>query len=157
MQEPQWLLKSFSELDNDQLYELLKLRVDVFVVEQQCPYPELDDKDRHEQTKHLLCYQQHQLVAYSRLLAPGVSYPAASIGRIVIANDFRSSGYGRRLVEQSIALITQLWPDQGITIGAQSQLQNFYNSCGFTGISDTYLEDGIEHLDMHLSQHQLPK
>lgn len=84
-----WQCRSFNELTPDELYELLKLRVNIFVVEQQCPYPELDDKDRIKETRHLMGYHQQQLVACARLLPPGASYPSVSIGRVAIAQSAR--------------------------------------------------------------------
>ncbi|MEH6627010.1 MAG: GNAT family N-acetyltransferase [Motiliproteus sp.] len=151
-----WQLYHFSELSTDQLYQLLKLRVDVFVVEQQCPYPELDGKDIQPGSRHLLGYQQQQLVAYSRLLTPGCSFAEASIGRILVAAEHRQHGLGRMLVQESIRLAEQLWPDTGIKIGAQSQLTAFYQSCGFIEDSDPYMEDGIEHIDMLITPAKEP-
>ncbi len=148
MSEIIWQLKSFSELTTEQLYQLLKLRVDVFVVEQQCPYPELDNKDIHPDSRHLLGYENHSLVAYCRLLPPGCSFSEASIGRIVVAETQRQQGLGRTLVERAISSTEQLWPGQGIKVGAQSQLQAFYRSCGFVADSAAYMDDGIEHIDM---------
>ncbi|NMH66902.1 GNAT family N-acetyltransferase [Shewanella salipaludis] len=145
----QWHSLRFDELTRDQLYELLKLRVDVFVVEQACPYPELDDKDRHPQTLHLLGVDAAgQLLAYARLLAPGLSYPQASIGRVAVAKAGRGSGLALALMQQAITLTQAAWPQQGIQIGAQDYLRHFYQKLGFMPHSQVYLEDGIPHLDM---------
>jgi ElaA protein len=145
----QWTDFAFNELTTDALYELLKLRVDVFVVEQACAYPELDDKDRHPQTRHLLLRDDNgALLAYSRILAPGVSYPEASIGRVVVAPGGRGKGLAHSLMSRAIALTLQHWPAAGIQIGAQQYLQTFYHQLGFVSHCEVYLEDGIPHLDM---------
>ncbi len=145
-----WLSLTFNELSNTQLYQLLKLRVDVFVVEQNCPYPDLDDKDHQAGVYHLLGYQDDQLVACARLLAPDISYPQVSIGRIATAPPFRKHGLGKQLLTTAIQQCEQYWPQKDIQIGAQVYLLNFYQSFGFKRHSQNYLEDGIEHLDMLL-------
>lgn len=145
-----WLCLSFSALSGKQLYELIKLRIDVFVVEQNCPYRELDDKDHLPGVKHLLGYQDNKLVAYARLLPPGISYRQVSIGRIVTAKNSRKNGLGKALLTTALQQCQQLWPAQDIKIGAQQYLIAFYRSFGFERASDDYLEDGIPHLDMLL-------
>ncbi|MCG3729509.1 GNAT family N-acetyltransferase [Vibrio cincinnatiensis] len=149
-----WQCRSFNELTTEQLYELLKLRVDIFVVEQQCPYPELDDKDRIAETWHLMGYDQQQLVACARLLPPGVSYPSASIGRVAIAQNARGKGLAHQLLEQALMHCAQHWPEQAIEIGAQTYLTHFYAQFGFIPTSESYLEDGIAHIDMKKSPTQ---
>ena len=144
----EWELKTFAELSTGQLYQLLQLRVDVFVVEQRCAYRELDDLDSHPQLLHLLGYQQQQLVAYARLLPPDLTYPTPSIGRVVTAMQARGDGIGHQLLSQAISATNQHWPDQSITIEAQHHLQHFYQAHGFVTISEMYLEDGIPHVDM---------
>ncbi|MCG3766581.1 GNAT family N-acetyltransferase [Vibrio cincinnatiensis] len=146
-----WQCRSFSELTPDELYELLKLRVNIFVVEQQCPYPELDDKDRIKETRHLMGYHQQQLVACSRLLPPGASYPSVSIGRVAIAQSARGQGLAYQLLEQALIHCAQHWPKQAIEIGAQTYLTDFYTQYGFIATSESYLEDGIAHVDMKRS------
>ncbi len=144
---------TFSQLNTEQLYELLKLRVDIFVVEQTCPYPELDNKDRNEGVFHLLGYHDDgQLIAYSRLLSPGISYKNASFGRVAIDKSNRGSGSGQELLSVILNYCQQLWPNQDIDIGAQEYLLGFYQKHGFTAISKVYLEDDIPHLDMRLSK-----
>lgn len=147
-----WYSLSFSQLSTDQLYELLKLRTDVFVVEQNCPYPELDDKDRIDGVYHLLGFNKKVLVAYARLLPPGVSYAQVSIGRVVVADRARSEGYGQCLISEALRHCEQYWPDQDIQIGAQVYLEKLYQTFGFARLSDNYLEDGIPHVDMVLSK-----
>lgn len=113
-----WNTTKFRQLTTDQLYDILKLRVDIFVVEQKCPYPELDDKDRHEDTLHILGIDAAKLVAYARLLPPNVSYPDASIGRFAVDSSIRHNGIGTQLLEQCIQVITEQWPNQNIRISA---------------------------------------
>ena len=145
----QWQVLTFSELTTHTLYDLLKLRVDVFVVEQQCAYPELDEKDRHSETRHVLLRDDNgSLIAYSRILAPTVSYPEASIGRVAIAHAGRGKGLAFELMARSIDIVQACWPNQGIQIGAQDYLRQFYQKVGFIPCSEVYLEDGIPHLDM---------
>lgn len=145
----QWQTLPFNQLSIDQLYELLALRVDVFVVEQNCPYPELDNKDRHPQALHLLGYDDDKAIsAYCRILPPKVSYPQASIGRVIVAKNHRGKGIAEPLMQQAITIALSQWPESGIQIGAQQHLQPFYQRLGFVNHSKVYLEDGIPHLDM---------
>ncbi|MDC8829193.1 GNAT family N-acetyltransferase [Alteromonas gilva] len=147
-----WQFYRFDQLTTIQLYTLMKLRTDVFVVEQNCPYPELDDKDLVQNTGHLLGYDGTTLVAYARLLPPGLSYPQVSIGRVVVAASARGKGYGFTLVKQALHQCQQLWPDQDIQIGAQLHLEKVYEKFGFKRHCDDYLEDGIPHVDMLLTK-----
>lgn len=144
----QWQTRLFSQLSVDELYKLLKLRVDIFVVEQQCAYPELDDKDKHPQAIHLLGLDDNQLVAYCRILPPTLSYKESSIGRVAIASSHRGRGLATPLMQKAIMLAKQQWPEHAIQIGAQEYLTQFYQGLGFVINSAVYLEDGIPHLDM---------
>jgi ElaA protein len=145
----EWEIKSFDCLNTDELYDLLKLRVDVFVVEQNCPYTEVDGKDRHPGTRHLLGRNRAgQLVAYSRILPPGLSFKPAGFGRVVVAKPSRGKGISHAMVDQAIAYICKVWPNERIQIGAQDYLKKFYASHGFKAVSETYIEDGIPHIDM---------
>ena len=144
-------VKHFHELSTDELYEVLKLRCNVFVVEQVCAYADLDEKDRHPETLHLMFYaKDKQLIAYSRVLPPELSYSQPSIGRVVVDSMHRQKGYAKQLVLKSIAVIRRLWPDQDIQIGAQEYLRPFYQSLEFEINSEMYLEDDIPHRDMLL-------
>ena len=144
-----WRTLKFDQLTRDELYEILKLRVDVFVVEQNCPYPELDEKDRHPQAMHMLAQDRDgHLVAYCRVLPPGLSYPQASIGRVVVASSHRGQGLAEPLMQQALKKALANWPQAGIQIGAQEHLQKFYQRLGFINHSKVYLEDGIPHIDM---------
>ena len=143
-----WKVLRFNELSTNQLFELLKLRVDVFVVEQECAYPELDEKDRHRETRHLLGYIDNQMVAYARLLPSGLSYPSVSIGRVATHKNIRGQGVGTLLLEQAINTCEGIWENQDIEIGAQEYLVSFYRRFKFVPTSPMYLEDGIPHIDM---------
>ena len=142
----EWQLKSFDELSNGQLYDLLKLRSEVFVVEQNCVFLDMDDKD--QQSHHLLGYLDGKLVAYTRLLPAGLAYDHPSIGRVVTSPSVRRSGAGRLLMTESIRCCAILFGETPIQIGAQLYLKSFYESFGFRQISEVYLEDGIEHIYM---------
>jgi ElaA protein len=130
------------------LYAILKLRQEVFIVEQNCPYLDCDGKDL--ESYHLLCYDTEQnLVAHSRLLPEGISYKGfVSIGRVVSAESVRGKGYGKLLMEESLRQIKLLFGELPIKIGAQSYLLNFYSSFGFVSTGEEYLEDGIPHTNM---------
>lgn len=144
----EWQCLLFSQFTTHQLYELLKLRVDVFVVEQTCPYPELDNKDILDGVYHLLGYQDGTLVACARLLPQHISYPGVSIGRVATRRSARGSGLGHKLLICAIEHCEVFWPGKAIEIGAQQRLEAFYGSHGFQTASDMYLEDGIPHIDM---------
>lgn len=145
----QWQVLTFEELDTFTLYSLLQLRVDVFVVEQNCPYPELDDKDLHPQTRHVILKKGEKVIAYSRILAPDVSFAGfPGIGRVCISQTARRLGLGKILVERTLAETATLWPNTDIHISAQCYLQRFYQDLGFQAASEPYLEDDIPHLKM---------
>ncbi|TVU58956.1 GNAT family N-acetyltransferase [Vibrio atlanticus] len=147
-----WHSIPFSELSTQQLYQLLKLRVDVFVVEQNCPYPELDGKDTLVGVHHLLGYANEELVACARLLPPGTSYDNTSIGRVATKQSARGNGLGHQLITEALMRCETLWPKTTIDIGAQQHLENFYANHGFKTISEMYLEDDIPHVDMRLEK-----
>ena len=147
-----WLLLPFNKLSTAQLYELIKLRVDVFVVEQHCPYPELDDKDQLDKVQHLLGVNNGEIIACARLLPAGVSYDNVSIGRIATKETARGNGLGHQLLSNALRQCENLWPGQTIDIGAQQHLEIFYQGHGFKPISAMYLEDGIPHIDMRLTK-----
>lgn len=147
-----WHSIPFSELSTQQLYQLLQLRVDVFVVEQTCPYPELDGKDTLEGVQHLMGYADGELIACARLLPPGTTYDNASIGRVATKQSARGNGLGHKLLVEALARCEALWPNATIDIGAQEHLESFYTSHGFNTISEMYLEDDIPHIDMRLEK-----
>lgn len=141
-----WILKKFEELNPYQLYAILQLRNEVFVVEQTCVFQDADDKD--QECYHLMGFQNNKLVAYTRLVPPGAIYNIMSIGRVVTSPLVRRNGAGRELMKQSIDYCYQLFGEGPIKIGAQLYLKKFYESFGFRQVSEVYLEDGIEHIYM---------
>jgi ElaA protein len=142
----QWQLKKFDDLTAHELYNVLKLRSEVFVVEQNCVFLDMDDKD--QSSWHLLGTYENELVVYVRIVPPGISYEEVSIGRVVSSPRHRGSGAGRVLMIKAIATVYELYGKQPIRIGAQLYLKNFYSSLGFEPQGDIYLEDGIEHVNM---------
>ena len=142
----QFFSKRFSELTNEELYELLRLRSDVFVVEQECVFLDLDNKD--QEAIHVLGKKGSKLVAYTRLFDKQQYYEQASIGRVVVNKDERKFGYGHDLMRFSIDEITNRFQTSDIKIGAQTYLQQFYESHGFKQIGANYIEDGIPHMYM---------
>ena len=145
----EWILKKFDALTVHELYAILQLRNEVFAVEQQCVYPDMDNKDQG--AWHCMGWQAGKLVAYTRLLPPGLAYPEASIGRVVTSPAVRRTGAGRELMKRSIEEAQALFGAGPIKIGAQLYLHAFYASFGFRQTSEVYLEDGIEHIEMLLS------
>ncbi len=139
---------SFKQLSLRQLYELLALRIEVFVVEQNCPYQDVDGKD--QQSMHLLGYSNEgALIAYVRLLPKGISYEDyPSIGRVVISKEARGKGLGRPLMLKAIEVLQEHFGKSPIKLSAQSHLQEYYQSLGFETVGDGYLEDGIPHIAM---------
>jgi len=144
-----WKFKHFNELDNHELYEILTLRSKVFVVEQKCIYLDTDDKD--QKSWHLYGYIDHKLIAYSRILPPGISYDEASIGRVVTDPEYRNNGYGIDLMKLAIEKTKSQFNVSLIKISAQCYLLKFYTELGFTTSSDEYLEDDIPHVEMIFS------
>lgn len=149
-EEIQWSFLPFDELSPAQLYAILRLRSEVFIVEQQCIFLDMDNKDQH--CWHLSAWKHGKLLAYTRIVPKGISYTEASIGRVVTAPDERGSGIGKLLMEKSIMLLHNKYGKIPIKIGAQCYLKKFYMSLGFEISGDTYLEDGIEHVEMLLKQ-----
>jgi len=142
----QWQTSAFPDLTKSELYDLLRLRQEVFVVEQQSIYLDLDGKD--QAAMHMLCREGPELVAYQRLLPPGLSYAESAIGRIVVCRRARGRDLGRELVRRGIAHNLALWPDCDIRINAQSYLKKFYLELGFDVASEDYDLDGIPHVEM---------
>jgi ElaA protein len=144
-----WICKKFDELTLPELYEILKLRCDVFVVEQNCVYPDLDNKD--QPGYHFMGRENNRLVAYTRLAPKGISYPDfPSIGRVATSPAARNQGAGRELMLRSIEKAKELFGNTPIKIGAQLYLKKFYASLGFVQTGDEYVEDGIDHIAMIL-------
>ena len=142
----QFKIKRFNELSASELYQLLQLRSEVFVVEQNCVYQDIDGKD--EKAMHLLGEIDHKVVAYSRIFKPKDYFENASIGRVAIAEKYRAQKWGHQLMQEAISGIENNFGIQSITISAQLYLKKFYESHGFVQIGETYLEDGIPHIEM---------
>jgi ElaA protein len=144
-----WQWSRFNELTPEDLYSALRLREEVFVVEQQCAYNDADGRD--PQAWHLLGWaagDQSELIAYARIFEPGVRYDESSIGRVVTAPKVRGTGAGKALMAEALRRVDALAPGQAIKIAAQRRLEKFYQELGFRTVSAPYEEDGITHVDM---------
>ncbi len=144
-----WIYKNFDDLTNRELYSVLQLRNEVFVVEQNCAYQDVDNKDL--KSFHLMAFDGDILAAYCRVLRPGLSFDEASIGRVITAPSYRGKGIGITLIEKAIEKTHRAFGVKPIKIGAQLYLKKFYESFGFAQTSEVYLEDGIEHIEMILN------
>lgn len=142
----QFAITPFDELTTGELYQALQLRQQVFIVEQTCVYPDIDGNDEH--SLHVLGWAETRLVAYCRLLPPGMSYPEWSIGRVATAETARGSGTGRALMERALNHLDTVVGAPAVRISAQQYLETFYTSLGFNTVSDMYLEDDIPHIEM---------
>lgn len=147
-----WEFHYFQSLNTEQLFQVMKLRTDVFVVEQQCAYPELDLHDNHPATIHLLGSVAEGVVAYARAMpmsdnATGTK-PTVRIGRVVVAKSHRGTGVAQVLMQQMISKLETDFPDSDQVLSAQVPILDFYQSLGFHTESEAYLEDGIPHIDM---------
>ncbi len=145
-----WKCTKFDELTVEELYQILRLRNEVFVVEQNCPYQDCDEKD---QASYHLCGWQHDgLKAYTRIIPPGICYiNAASIGRVVTSSSMRAQSIGKQLMSRSLENLYRLFGNVPVTIGAQLYLKKFYENFCFVQNGKTYLEDGIPHITMEKS------
>ena len=143
----QFQIKPFNELSVPQLYQILQLRSEVFVVEQNCVYQDIDGKD--PKALHVSGVYQGEIVAYSRLFAPGYYFDNASIGRVVISDKFRDRKWGHSLIQTAISAIAENYNTSAITISAQLYLKKFYETHGFVQDGEGYLEDDIPHIKMH--------
>lgn len=139
-------VKTFDELTTLELYQLLRLRSEVFVVEQDCVYQDVDNKD--QKALHVLGKKNGELAAYTRIFKPGDYFENTSIGRVVVAQDQRKYGLGKQIMQASLAVIEEKFPKQPIEISAQCYLLKFYTELGFEAFGEEYLEDGIPHKRM---------
>lgn len=146
MNQAIFFCKPFCDLTALELYNILQLRSEVFVVEQNCVYQDVDGFDLN--AHHLFALANGQIVAYARLLAPGAKYPEASLGRVVSHANARGTGLGKLLLSNAISHCDVLWPGMGITISAQAYLEKFYQGLGFKTLTGPYLEDNIPHIKM---------
>ena len=143
-----WVYKTYEELSKLELYTILGLRSKVFIIEQHCNYQDIDGKDL--KSHHLMAWSGVQLVAYTRIVPPGISFTEPSIGRVLTASDFRGLGVGITLMQKSIEKVYETYGNRPIKIGAQLYLRKFYEGLGFIKCSEEYLEDEIPHIDMRL-------
>jgi len=146
----QFEIKAFKELSTTNLYQILQLRSEVFVVEQNCVYQDIDGKD--VKALHVLGIYEGEIVAYSRIFAPGYYFDNASIGRVVISDKYRDRKWGHSLIQTAIAAISENYNTSNITISAQLYLKKFYETHGFVQDGEGYLEDDIPHIRMHRVQ-----
>jgi len=139
-------IKPFNTLTTQELYDLLQLRSEVFVVEQDCVYQDVDGKD--QKALHVLGYKEEKLIAYTRIFKPGLYFKEASIGRVVVVENERQFNYGYSIMEASIEAIKDYYNETTIKISAQTYLKKFYNNLGFKIVGEEYLEDDIPHIAM---------
>ena len=140
------IIKTFSELNAEELYQILKLRADVFVLEQKCLYADCDDLDRH--AHHLFVEKNGSIAGYLRILEKGQTFDEVAIGRVLVREDYRGIGLARHMMNKALVYVTEYMHENRIKLAAQTYLQEFYESIGFKVISDEYEEDGITHSDM---------
>ena len=146
--ELNWVYKTFNELTTDELYAILRLRGEIFIVEQNCVYLDIDGKDK--KSTHLMAWDNDNLTAYTRLVPPGISFAEASIGRVITSPKYRGLGIGITLMEKSISHTLETYATNKIRIGAQLYLKKFYEGFGFVAKGEEFLEDGIPHIEMVL-------
>ena len=142
----EWSYQNFNALSGSEVYEVLQLRVSVFVVEQACPYQEIDGYD--QASIHISCRDEKGIAAYARLLPAGVKYPDPSIGRVIVRNDLRGSGLADKLMTAALDYVVREWSPKKVKLQAQQHLEGFYIRHGFETISKPYVEDTIPHVDM---------
>ncbi len=141
-----WQIKPFDELSSTELYKLLKARVDVFVVEQNCPYPDLDNYD--DVAVHLWAEENGNILAYCRIFNQGIKYPETSIGRVLTTENGRGKNLGKQLIKYAVETIENRFHQSRIRISAQDYLLKFYSEFGFKDTGKKYLEDDIPHTEM---------
>lgn len=139
-------IKNFHELNIAELYSLLQLRTEIFVVEQDCVYQDIDGKD--DKALHVLGFDNDELVAYTRCFAPGIYFEEAAIGRVLVRENARGKAYGHKILQASIEAIRTKYNATTIKLSAQTYLTKFYEAHGFQQIGEGYLEDGIPHIAM---------
>jgi ElaA protein len=141
-----WNLKKFNELTTEEIYKILKLRSEVFIIEQQCIYEDCDGKDKD--SYHLYLEDKGEIIAYLRILKRNVSYKEISIGRVLVKKSYRGKAIAKEMMQKAIRFIEEDLKEIEIRISAQAYLINFYGSFGFKRTTDEYLEDGILHVEM---------
>ena len=146
----QFQLKTFNDFTASELYEVMRLRSEVFVVEQNCAYQDLDGKDN--EALHVLGFVEKELAGYARLLKPGVAYKEAAIGRVVVAKKFRGRNFGIDLMKNAISQCQKKFSSSEIIVSAQKYLEKFYSDLGFVTEGEGYLEDDIPHIKMRYTR-----
>jgi Predicted acyltransferase len=141
-----WHIKKFDELNINELYEILKIRNNVFIVEQECPYLDCDGKDKS--SYHIFCEEDGEIGAYLRVIEKGISFNEISIGRVLVNDKYRGKSLARKCMKMAIDFIENELKENSIRIEAQEYLTKFYKSLGFKEVSDIFLEDGIPHVEM---------
>jgi ElaA protein len=141
-----WKIKMFSDLTTIELYDILKAREEIFIVEQDCPYHDIDSND--QDAVHIFLEDKGQVICYLRILGKGVRYDEVSVGRVITRAAHRRKGYGDELMERAIGYIEKVMGEKKVRISAQAYLGEFYGNLGFVKVSDVYLEDGIDHYEM---------
>lgn len=149
---PAWICKPHAELSTAELYAILRLRSEVFVVEQNCVFLDMDGKDLQGQTEHLMAWRDGALLAYCRLLEPALNNGHAVIGRVITAQAARGTGLGHELMRRAKAETQRIWPGQPVYLGAQARLRGYYGGHGFVPVTEEYIEDGIAHVGMLLKE-----
>ena len=156
MKSQTWQLKTFSELSNHELYAILQLRNEIFIVDQQCVFADIDGK-HHDCCYHLFLAMNGEIVAYARIFGPNQIYQEPCLSRVCTGLGQRGKGLGKELLKRAVDEMSELFPGQSIRIGAQLYLRKFYENFGFKIDGDIYVEDGIEHIEMIKKAHELPK
>lgn len=141
-----WKIKTFDEITTQELYSIIKARIDVFVVEQDCPYPDLDDYD--QKAVHLWAENEDEVLAYCRIFDKGIKYPETSIGRVLTTENGRGTGLGKQLIKYALEVIENRLQETEVRISAQDYLLRFYSGFGFVDTDKKYLEDNIPHTEM---------
>jgi ElaA protein len=139
-------IKKFKELKGEEIYQILKARNEVFIVEQHCAYQDCDDKDRS--AYHLFLEDKKEIIAYLRILQKGVSYDEISVGRVLVNKSYRGKGIAQEMMIKAIKFIEENLNERKIRISAQAYLIDFYKGFGFEEVSNVYLEDDIPHIEM---------
>jgi ElaA protein len=142
----EWKIKTFNQLTTHELYDILKAREEIFIIEQECIYHDMDSNDLD--AVHVFAMEGNQVICYLRILGKGVRFDEVSLGRVITRPAYRRKGYGEQLMQRAIDYITEVMGEEKIRISAQTYLEIFYGNVGFKKVSDVYLEDGQDHCEM---------
>ena len=142
----EWKIKKFNQLNTLELYDILKAREEIFIIEQECLYYDIDSKDLD--AIHIFAMEEGQVACYLRILGRGTRYDEVSIGRVITRPAYRRKGYGEQMMKRAIQYVEEVMGESEIRISAQTYLEKFYGNVGFEVVSDVYLEDGMDHFEM---------